>query len=362
MAIFREVRRTLRDDGTLWLNLGDTYAANRPGGQPQPTNTGNKHGHNGVLQVPPGLKPKDLVGIPWRVAFALQADGWYLRSDIVWAKPNPMPESVRDRPTKSHEYLFLLTKRERYFYDAEAVKEPASTHADQMPAFRTSSRYVNQRAGTDNSRHAGSLPERGEYAGGRNRRSVWTISTRPYKEAHFATFPPGLVEPCILAGTSEHGACSVCGAPWERVVEVGEVAEHPARKGATAPPRMKATAAGQGTNGLGASTLGLMRRKTHSGWRPTCTCNGSFVRETYQDGTFEGEDGQEQPIMKTRRTYVPRIPLEDHPVKSCLVLDPFAGASTTGVVAIEHGRRFVGIELNPDYIALSERRLEAVKK
>jgi site-specific DNA-methyltransferase (adenine-specific) len=172
VSVFRAVRRVLRDDGTLWLNMGDSYYNYRPGkgqrlikqscansGQDLPqicARRGNKLA---------GLKEKDLIGIPWRVAFALQADGWYLREDIIWHKPNPMPESVRDRCTKSHEYLFLLTKSERYYFDSDAIKEPATNALDV-----------------------------------RNKRSVWTVPTRPYKGAHFATFPPDLIRPCVLAG------------------------------------------------------------------------------------------------------------------------------------------------------------------
>ena len=222
VTVFREVRRVLRDDGTLWLNLGDSYASQggaHGGRNDNQRGVGARRVHaagggDQAARTPPdGLKPKDLVGIPWRVAFALQADGWYLRSDIVWAKPNPMPESVRDRPTRAHEYVFLLSKNERYFYDHEAIKEPAVSN------------------------HPSSK---------RNRRSVWHIPVRPFKGAHFAVFPEALVEPMVLAGS-----------------------------------------------------------------RP-------------------GD----------------------------LVLDPFAGSGTTGVVARRHGRRFLGIELNPEYVELAEHRLE----
>ncbi len=202
VAVFQEVRRVLRPDGTVWLNLGDSYAANRPGGQPVPTNTRNKQGHYGVAVIPSGLKPKDLIGIPWRVAFALQADGWYLRSDIIWEKPNAMPESVKDRPTKAHEYIFLLTKSERYYYDAEAIKEPATSG---KKTSGNKERFVAARG--ERSRlntHLGSNVPWENDGQGRNRRSVWSVPTKPYKEAHFATFPPALVEPCILAGCPEN--------------------------------------------------------------------------------------------------------------------------------------------------------------
>ena len=168
VAVFREVWRVLRDDGTLWLNLGDSYSMSTRGAGgdgKQYTNSGAVMGDRG-WHIGPGLKPKDLVGIPWRAAFALQADGWYLRSDIIWSKPNPMPESVTDRPTKAHEYLFLLTKSRRYYYDADAIREPGA-----------------------------------EEGGTHNKRSVWTIMPKPYKGAHFAVMPEKLVDPCILAGS-----------------------------------------------------------------------------------------------------------------------------------------------------------------
>lgn len=210
VAVFREVRRLLRDDGTLWLNLGDSYAANGVSG----LNTGWSErareyaggGHRAEparnrapKRVPTGLKPKDLIGIPWRVAFALQADGWYLRQDIIWHKPNPMPESVRDRCTKAHEYIFLLSKGPRYYFDAEAILEPFAD--ERMGASGAKSSKYSADGAMRNDGGVTSAPTRS----GRNRRSVWTVSTKPFKGAHFATFPPDLIEPCILAGCPEGG-------------------------------------------------------------------------------------------------------------------------------------------------------------
>lgn len=213
VAVFREVRRVLRDDGTLWLNLGDSYAANR-GYQVPSTKGGPKHsesqaaGGKGSI-VPDGLKPKDLIGIPWRVAFALQADGWYLRQDIIWHKPNPMPESVRDRCTKAHEYLFLLSKSERYHFDAEAMREPAVKGPQRMQANPKTARRRSvgpMARGEEGFNHQYADSERIWAADGkRNRRSVWTVATKPYPEAHFATYPPALIEPCILAGCPHEG-------------------------------------------------------------------------------------------------------------------------------------------------------------
>lgn len=239
VEVFRLVRDVLADDGTLWLNLGDSYCSTAPGTR------GDAINQRGILaavsdrraeasrkmrpETPDGLKPKDLCGIPWRVAFALQADGWYLRQDIIWSKPNPMPESVTDRCTKSHEYIFLLSKRERYYFDAAAIAEPSVTNDMRRPygsqgAWDVDGRPDEQKHGgeqrtkRDSFKRDGSKREQtipGQSYGThrpnreesnwdvetRNRRSVWTVTTQPYSEAHFATFPPKLIEPCILAGS-----------------------------------------------------------------------------------------------------------------------------------------------------------------
>jgi DNA modification methylase len=191
VAVFREVKRVLRDDGTLWLNLGDSYASS-----------------------------KQLIGIPWRVAFALQSDGWYLRQDIIWHKPNPMPESVRDRCTKSHEYIFLLSKSARYWYDAEAIKEQGTGRA---PGNKGPAKYANayEQSEAEHHRTASGLEKPRHGYDMHNRRSVWTVTSQPYKGAHFATFPPTLVEPCILAG------CPVGGTvldPFSGSATTGQVA------------------------------------------------------------------------------------------------------------------------------------------
>jgi DNA modification methylase len=262
VKVFREVKRVLRDDGTLWLNLGDSYynyrtgyngALNKQsfhkGDNGKPTDHEVGCARRGLKQE--GLKEKDLVGIPWRVAFALQSDGWWLRQDIIWNKPNPMPESVTDRCTKSHEYIFLLTKSAKYFYDAEAIKEPQKectterykygwdgVDDDGSNGARTGSAYKKMKAGMN----------MGEAMGGngmRNKRSVWEITTKPFKEAHFATFPPEIPEICIKAGS-----------------RVGDS-----------------------------------------------------------------------------------------------VLDPFSGAGTTGLVAEELNRNYIGIELNPDYVSITAKRM-----
>tara|TARA_R110000772_G_scaffold89304_2_gene185137 strand:+ start:18730 stop:19902 length:1173 start_codon:yes stop_codon:yes gene_type:complete len=265
VALFSEVRRVLRDDGTLWLNLGDSYAANR-GYQVEQTKGGPKHGPAQAAGGRPqrasgyGLKPKDIIGIPWRVAFALQADGWYLRQDIIWAKPNPMPESVKDRCTKAHEYIFMLSKSAKYHYDADAIAEPAiyaGLPGQDKSGYKDAQAYNGKHKKADKQRghgrrHAGfndrwdAMSKAEQCSGTRNKRSVWEVTTKPFSEAHFATYPPKLIEPCILAG---------------------------------------------------------------------CPVGGT-------------------------------------------VLDPFFGAGTTGMVADRLGRDCIGIELNPEYAALAERRLQ----
>jgi DNA modification methylase len=200
VEVFREVKRVLRNDGVLWLNLGDSYASGTKGSggpsEKQDENAGSRYAPREFDLMTCGLKPKDLVGIPWMVAFALRADGWYLRSDIIWNKPNPMPESVTDRCTKSHEYIFMLTKSERYFYDADAIKETSSCLGE------TRIRFGGSKYG-DNDDPAYATKSGNEYTdnGSRNKRDVWTVATQPCAEAHFATFPPKLIEPMILAGS-----------------------------------------------------------------------------------------------------------------------------------------------------------------
>lgn len=214
VAVFREVRRVLRRDGTLWLNIGDSYANTGNKGQDfSASNVGyggrgrSAIGGQPVKAIPCGIKPKDLIGIPWMLAFALRADGWWLRQDIIWSKPNPMPESVTDRCTKAHEYLFLLSQSERYWFDADAIAEPlAAKSAERYGYFfggaksealiEANKTGIGQRTRVAGSR---SVPVN------RNKRSIWTVTSEPFPEAHFATFPPALIEPCILAGCPKGG-------------------------------------------------------------------------------------------------------------------------------------------------------------
>jgi DNA modification methylase len=217
VAVFREVRRVLRDDGTLWLNLGDSYASGEVGRHDQkegyyltrPAAADAKKGNGEPRQqakLRTGLKPKDLCGIPWRVAFALQADGWYLRQDLIWSKPNPMPESVTDRCTKAHEYLFLLSKNGRYYYDGDAIREPYSEASLGRYDYKFGGSTSPGRHQPGNKDERYKLSRDGEpNALGRNKRSVWEVATNPFPEAHFATFPPALIEPCVLAGCPSSG-------------------------------------------------------------------------------------------------------------------------------------------------------------
>ena len=206
VEVFREVKRVLRKDGTLWLNLGDSYCGTGNKGEyKDPKYTNGRNGQKVALNNKiDGLKSKDLVGIPWRVAFALQADGWWLRSDIIWAKPNPMPESVTDRPTKAHEYIFLLSKSDRYFYDNEAIKEPASNEG-KLVSLGDKSFSRGQAKGKGIKPSGNGNADEYLVPAGRNKRTVWNITTKPYKEAHFATFPPELPEICIKAGCPQGG-------------------------------------------------------------------------------------------------------------------------------------------------------------
>ena len=314
VEVFREVRRVLRNDGTLWLNLGDSYAANRSY-QVASTKGGAKHstaqGFDGsAMSVPDGLKPKDLVGIPWRTAFALQADGWWLRQDVVWSKPNPMTESVRDRCTKSHEYLFLLTKSAKYFFDAEAIKEESTGQKGAAATFRreTKDHLI---PGQSEKQHRNNRDDRDD-TGFRNKRSVWRIATSPFKGAHFATFPPKLVEPCILAGTSAKGCCPECGKPWVRVTERTKLRRE-------RPNDYTKRTGEEGTGNSCANSVAGVEVKT-TGWQQSCKCE----------------------------------PAEPVP---CIVADIFGGSGTTGMVAAYHGRDWLLFELNPDYAALAEQRI-----
>lgn len=328
VEVFREIKRVLRSDGVAWLNLGDSYAGGggSSGHTSETENCGRKTESYGAVatggRVPFGLKPKDLVGIPWMVAFALRADGWFLRQDVIWEKPSPMPESVKDRCTKAHEYIFLLTKSGKYFYDAEAIKED-SVDPESLKGRRkrNADKFVGQ--AFSDTRAGFSLLDGQKYPK-RNKRSVWTVTTKPYSEAHFATFPPDLIQPCILAGTSEKGCCPKCGKPWRRVVESKRVMRHELSPEDSnfRPGRYSVKSGGLNEYAKGGGQAFCESRTI--GWRPGCECG-------------------EEPVP-------------------CVVLDPFNGSGTSGEVSVEFGRAYVGIDLNPEYIEMSKRRIRPVVK
>ncbi len=314
VRVFREVKRVLRDDGTLWLNMGDAYAQTtlRHRRDTADADWSKSYGmiDNSYSTVFTGLAPKNLLGMPWRVAFALQADGWVLRSDLIWAKANPMPESCRDRPTKSHEYLFLLSKKSTYFYDAEAVREDNSETSHTGGQYRHSWKYESIGHGSSTSQMAVGIPIP---RNGRNLRSVLTLPTESWPGAHFATFPRKLVEPCIKAGSSERGCCPRCGAGWTRVMERGEQVEAGHVRGKNAAYCAERAVNGESIKRWTSSTLG---------WHASCQCP-------------------------------PHAPVP------AVILDPFAGSGTTLVVANALGRHAIGLDLSREYLTnQAQRRLE----
>lgn len=383
VEVFREVRRVLRRDGTCWLNMGDSYnagtSAKRKASPDVDHGYWEQGGEMGDERVnAPGLKVKDLCMIPARLALALQADGWWLRSQIVWSKPNPMPESVTDRPTTSHEFVYLLAKQPRYFYDAEAVREPFSggTHSRGSLAPRDMPKSAEMGQGIKNNKsmsaaiwgQAGKPPPQAETLGelepeaprgpdgrrqthvegregseqhrngerwpgtARNLRSVWEIPTQPYPEAHFATYPEELVRRCILAGTSERGCCPECGGPWVRAVDTKRryiVSEGGSHADGTYHVKYSEEPHSVGFHKRGGDSLSYNEQRWHNetttvGWKPSCECADTNTGIS---------------------------------VSPCTVLDPFFGSGTTGLVARKHGRRTIGIELSPEYCALAARRL-----
>lgn len=367
VAAFAEVHRVLRDDGTLWLNMGDCYNAYNGGAGPSsgiegpnsPRTTERPKLASGYGLRDKSLKPKDLVGVPWMLAFALRSWGWYLRAEIVWAKGvsfcdayagSVMPESVQDRPTRSHEQIFLLTKAARYFYDAEAVREQGVWPAGTMAAKGSGTREGNRRGSSPKTaasepqdrqrrivdrikaaREAGAPHEAGIgrvgpdgyaiYDGTRNLRTVWAISPKPFTEAHFATFPPDLVVPCIKAGTSEKGVCAVCGAQWRRVVEKEPLPEDVKADFEAARQR---TAEEHGRDdGFTTRRPNFQRGRGATTWEPMC----------------DHADAEIVPAT---------------------VMDCFSGAGTVGAVAAELHRRYAGVEINSGYVEIAKRRIASV--
>jgi len=408
VLVARELWRVLRGDGCCWLNLGDSYAA-QGGGKKAGQYDGMGHVNAGAAvgacderarRAPFGLKPKDLIGIPWRVALALQADGWYLRSPIVWAKGlsfcptyagSCMPESVTDRPTRAHEMVFLLAKNERYFYDHVAVRETAVggtpgnvTHKGKT-AYENGDKFMRTKVG---------LTEMGPSTS-RNLRDTWVVNPGGYKANHYATFPPDLIRPMILAGTSAKGACPDCGSPWERVVASKSNWHERAAAGATAGNVGVADTYQNAVHGEGMSH-DLGGPSTTLGWIPSCSCYGVEIPEKFRlpdepDDAVEpfeceacGGSGLEEPLpmfpdMETpchkckgkgqrpgndvweqwqaecaeaqanRMAVLESIKDLNLPTVPCVVLDPFCGSGTTPIEAVRLGRNGWGIELSKDY-------------
>jgi len=312
VMLFREIERVLRDDGTIWVNMGDSYAGSGKGigsdhGKAVFTDENIKKTNWENIDLP----PKNLLGQPWRLAFALQDDGWILRSDIIWAKPNPMPESVTDRPTKAHEYLFLMSKKPHYYYDADAIREPHKESIKQQIkrikyAKKQQSERLRQSDNQTDALEKWSINKEDRdmiNPFGANKRSVWIIPTEAYSKAHFATFPKALVKPCILAGSSRE-CCAQCLKPYKRDMEIfgGTIGKswHDHADDLNGGQSQKHDFS---TDGYERKTLGFS---------PDCGC-----------GTKE--------------------------TKPSLVLDPFSGSGTTGAVCAEYGRNYLGIELNPEY-------------
>lgn len=307
--VFREVRRVLRDDGVVFLNLGDSYASQggiHTTGSYDGTLGRKMSGVDRSNRMTDGLKPKDLMMVPARVAIALQDDGWYLRSHIIWAKKAPMPESVTDRPTSAHESIFLLTKSARYFWDQEAVREPLAESSVSRLSQDVESQIGSLRAN-------GGMKTNGtmkavQHPNGANLRNVWHLGPESFSGAHFATMPTEIPRRAIKAGTSERGCCAACGAPWSRVVERTAMEI-----------RRSDWSEGAGNRTAASGTMVKPPTSQTLGWQPGCRCDAGVV--------------------------------------PCKVLDPFFGSGTTGLVADELGRDCIGVELNAEYAELARRRI-----
>lgn len=334
VLVFRELRRVMRPEATVWVNIGDSYASNgkkHSGGNAREPREPGLHGGFKVApsslrarsaalpNAKPGvgsLKAKDMVGIPWLLAFALRTDGWWLRSEVIWDKANPMPESVNDRPTKAHEQLFLLTKSERCFYDYVAVRENTSGTANARGHGMNPKAMQHADASSGVKQNASAAAAFSGLTARRNLRSVWKITSQPYPGAHFAVFPPNLVEPCVLAGTSAHGCCDACGAPHLPINEKRTLGRHELPHDHPEHRPARYIGKHQETNGGGQRYLDVVT----VGWEPSCSCESGGVRP-------------------------------------CVVIDPFGGSCTTAAVARRLGRHSVAIEKSDVYADLAAARL-----
>lgn len=455
--VFREVRRVMRPDGTLWLNMGDSYASNGGSGlqgsngqmadRGVAVNRGKRQvrgkGRWGGGDVPPavnGIKPKDMMGMPWRLAMALQADGWFLRQEIIWNKPNTMPESTKDRCTKAHEHIFLLAPSARYFFDQEAIKEPASPDTNpryargrsedhkwsdggpggqtiarsfegmlaEVPAHDPQQKFPSGWDSTKGNGGHGNQHKNGreprvckygaldggqgdgahrtkanlnrkpgvgpkaarddpgskqnssfnasvlEVVGMRNKRSVWEVATFPCKDAHFATFPPDLIKPCIRAGTSAGGCCKACGAFFVRMIQVGDAnLAHQKASGGDANGEYHEKGGGKNFEGTGAENardvkariLRGMREKITVAWLPTCDCDG---RGWTKGGIPRRPSRAEGRARRLKSRLPASVP--------CTVLDIYGGSGTTGEVSLEEGRNIILCEMSESYAAIARRR------
>lgn len=371
VLIFREVWRVLRKDGVLWLNIGDSYATSsngRSAAAQKAAGTDNRTFRDKPFSTVGGIfKPKDRMGQPHRLVHALQADGWWWRDEIVWSKLNSMPSSVKDRTCPSHEFMFMLTKREHYFYDYVAIQEPLAeaTVVDRIDGdrFRPDRGYPGDQASAGNGRLV--------YNGMKIKRSVWPLALEPFPEAHFATFPQSLIRPAIEAGTPTRGCCLNCDAPWERITRAKFISQPDApnssvrKPGQTAPETRWNT--GQG------SERGMVEHTT-IGWYPSCKCLKAPPLPKYppRPEIKTDADGEETPTAANKKALVKwrqacgvidderavicakLVPFKTQPAT---VLDPFGGSGTTGLVADMLGRDAILIELNPDYAQMARKRI-----
>ncbi len=382
--IFDEIKRVLRNDGTCWLNVGDSYAqqgvrnnkeqqlANQKRAKSKNYHTqafnSSKGWDRGVSSRSAfdgtGIKTKDLVGQPWLVAFALRSAGWFLRADIIWHKLTAMPESVVDRPSRAHEYIFLLTKTASYYYDRFAVQEPAAAEsfARASRAISSKNKYVNGAPGQNKQRlnqprkNAKESDKKAIVFAKRNRRTVWSFANQSFKGSHFATFPVVLPEICLKAGSSEHGCCYACAAPFKRIVKPSSEYSKLLGKGYhdhSADLYRGKMSAGKKNENFKHSVIA---EYLTVGWKPTCSCYDDKYK------AFPRTKNHKKLIAQNKTgSWIKRAkarPLSHVPVVPCTILDPFAGSGTTMIASMLNNRNSIGIELSAKYVELAKERIE----